>query len=187
MAALQAVQPAETPDPASPPEVLAQFLAEQRRLQQQLASLQGTRDLARLDELASITAKLNHIDGLMPELEEEAAQYERDTRLAAARARVQPLWQVQAERKVAARASIAAACKAITAGVEDYGLAHGNQLALLDQVGLHRGEYGGMVAQLIQCLHAAISLAGGAPEWQGKLSAFDPPGCSPVLPISQIM
>lgn len=184
--ALKAVSP--TPEPASTPvEVLTQFRDEQARLKQQLASLQGTRDIARLDDLASLTAKLTHIDGLMPELEEEAAEYERDTRIAAARATCQPRWQAQAARKSAARASIAAACRDITAAVSEYGLAHGNQLTLLDQVGLRRGEYGGMVAQLVACLHAAISLTGGALEWQGKLSTFDAPGCSAVLPTSEIM
>ena len=66
-------------------------------------------------------------------------------------------------------------------------MGHENQLHLLGQVGVRQGAYGGLVSQLIQCMHAAISLTGNAAEWQTKLDAFDTPGCSATLPTGEIM
>lgn len=186
MPALKAVQPTDTTEP-TPLELLQQFQHEQTRLQGELSALQDTRDLGKLDAVAGLSFRLAHVEKMLPTLEEEAQQYERDTRLAAARDRVQPLWATQAKRKAEARATLASACRDIVGAIEEFRLSHENQLHLLGQVGVRQGAYGGLVSQLIQCMHAAISLTGNHAEWQGKLATFDPPGCSATLPSQEIM
>jgi hypothetical protein len=188
MPALKAVQPAETPEPASPPEVLAQFCTERDKLQQQLVALARTRDLSQLDHVAATKAKLAHIDELLPELAVEARDWEESERLAAAREKVSPLWAAQAQRKAAARSTIASACKAIVHGIEEYSLAHQNQLHLMDQLGIRRGDYGSLAAQLVAAVHAGMNVGSGtAGEWQNKIEQFDPPGCSATPPSAEIM
>ena len=192
MPALKAVQPAETPEPAppeqTPAEVLATFCTEHDRLVQQLAALAGTRDLSRLDEVTSLKTKLAHIDELLPELAVEARDWEDAERLRAAREKVSPVWAAQAVRKREARTALAAACRAIVQGLQEYALAHQNQLHLMDQLGLRRGDYGALAAQLVAALHAALNVGSGtAGAWQTKIEQFDPPGCSSQPPSGEIM
>lgn len=191
MPALKAVQPT-APEPApseqTPPAILATFCTERDKLQQQLTALAGTRDLSRLDDVATMKAKLAHIDELLPELAVEARDWEDSERLRAAREKVSAPWAVQAQRKAAARTAIASACKAIVQGIEEYSLAHQNQLHLMDQIGVRRGTYGGLAAQLVAAVHAGMNVGSGtAGEWQNKIEQFDPPGCSATPPSAEIM
>jgi hypothetical protein len=186
MAALKAVPPAETPE-QTPLDTLRAWQDAQALLREEVTTLETGSDLAGLDRLAIARVKLEHVTSKLPALEEEAQDWERTQRLMAARERVSPLWAAQAQRKVEARATLAAACKDITDALELFRLAHDTQLHLFDQIGVRRGTYGNLFSQLLQAFHSAVSLQGDFREWQTRLRDFDAPGCSSIPPSQEIM